>query len=983
MSPTFLQRLSLIGLAIVLFSVAPAKGQDAPRRGGQTTEQRVAALTQRLALSEAQQAQLRAVLAAQPQTGRPAQGMSPEDVQAMRRQRQQQQAALDAAIEAILTPAQVGTYRAYRAQQQGRMGQGAPMPGTTLAPRDTTGTPRAASQAGAQRGTLVGTVADAETGEPLPYASVTVRRPVADSTVFVTGGLTDDEGAFRLEGVRAGTYTVMISYVSYASKTITGVRVGEQPVGLGTVRLNPEGGALSEVEVVTERRRMAVELDRTTYDVANDPVVQGGSATDALEQIPSVEVDFDGNISLRGTSNVAVYINGRPAPVSQEFIAAYLRGLPAGVIDKIEVMPNPSAAFEPEAMGGVLNIVLKQNVELGISTTVVTGADTKGGYNGTATVAFGRGPLSLSAAYGLRRNVRDSESDRFSINRYQSPNTYLNQLGTTDRAGLSHLLSLSGEYQIRPQTMLTGSAQLALQNDDGEDWTRYEALDAAETPTFTYDRVGTADGDGQSFDVRLGFRHRFDGARQSGEGTREQGGFGERRGGHGGRGGWGGGGRGGDGGGSSQGGHALSAEVSVDASTDRDFDTFAETLVSGTGALRPAEHSGTERKEREADVRVDYTRPLAIADGGTFQLGYRGSLRGLNSEVQVDRYDAAAAAFVRDEARSSTYDLGQTSNAVYAQTGATFGSLGVQVGLRAEHTRQRFTPEDAQYRFDRTYFNLFPSAFVTYKIGLQNVVRANYGRRVSQPRTFFLDPTPSYADPLNLQVGNPDLKPEFTDAFEVGYTRYTPWGSLAGSAYARRTTDVIRRYQEVRADGVTVSTFANLAERSSYGVELTSSFNGRGALAALRGSFSVEGYRQLTDGATSTQTLQSDAFSWGGRANATYAVRNGTDVQASVRYRAPIQTEQGRQGAMTFFDVALRQRLLDGKGNLALRARDPFGLATFSGTIDQAQLFQQYSRTMGGPQVGVTFTYTFGRTQERRQQPQQEPDTQSFDEIAF
>ncbi len=337
----------------------------------------------------------------------------------------------------------------------------------------------------------------------------------------------------------------------------------------------------------------------------------------------------------------------------------------------------------------------------------------------------------------------------------------------------------------------------------------------------------------------------------------------------------------------------------------------------------------------------------------------------------METFSTAANAFVRDALRSSIYDLSQGSNAAYTQAGATFGGLGVQVGLRAELARQRFTPQNATFAFDRTDFGLFPSAFLTYKIGLQNVLRANYGRRVTRPRTRFLDPTPSYSDPLNLQMGNPDLKPEYTDAFEAGYTRYAAWGSLAGTAYARRTTDVIRRYQQIRADGVTVSTFANLASRSSYGVELTSDFKGRGALKALRGSGSVEGYRQLTDGTTSTQTLQSDAFSWGGRANLTYTVRAGTDAQGTIRYRAPIATEQGRQGAMTFFDLALRQQLFGGRGSLAVRARDPLGLATSRGTIDQALLYQRYSSTRGGPQVGVTLTYTFGKTEERR--PERDP----------
>ena len=246
-------------------------------------------------------------------------------------------------------------------------------------------------------------------------------------------------------------------------------------------------------------------------------------------------------------------------------------------------------------------------------------------------------------------------------------------------------------------------------------------------------------------------------------------------------------------------------------------------------------------------------------------------------------------------------------------------------------------------------------------------LKASYSRRINRPRTFFLNPFPSVDDPLNIRQGNPSLRPEYVDGIELGLVQYTAWGSLQLTPYFRRTTDIIRRIQTLREDGVTVSTFENLDTSDSYGVEAIGSFEGSGALDGLRGFLSLEGYRIQTDGSSVDTDLQNDAFGWGARLNATYAVTNDLDLQANANYRAAMDTEQGRIGARTFLDLALRQRFLSGRASLALQARDPLGLAGFASIIDQPSLYQEFERSFGGPQVGFTFTYAFGKVEQRRQ----------------
>ncbi len=815
---------------------------------------------------------------------------------------------------------------------------------------------------------VTGRLVDAATGEPVQSASVALWRVSARAGVepyLETGAISGGDGAFRIEGIGRGRYYVIASFLGYEPVRVDSVRLRpESPVAdLGTLPMVEDAELLDNVDVTAQSDRVRVEVDRTSYQISDDPILSGGSTSDALETIPSVEVDVDGNVSLRGVSNIVILIDGRPAPVGRDFVGVYLQSLPAEAVERIEVIPNPSAAYQPDGSGGILNIVLRQDKEIGIGGAVTVGGDTQGGYSATGLVSYGRGPVRLSTTAAYRENARRNDGDRFRINRFlpETPTDQdrnvpleLTQTSLDTRTRSSALASVSADIALTPQTTLNASVSGSLRGgssaDETDDLSTFRGADDMRAST----RVATGDGGGADGSLRIGLRHDFQGVSQDGEPASA--GRGRR-----------GGGRGGRGRGASSrvslGTHALSVDLRARASR---FDDD-EVLVETAGATRPTAEQRLTSDEADGSVslQADYARPLGQT---RLEIGYRGDLDAATDALAADSLDTLTGRYVPDLARTNAYDLDEQVHAAYVQLARQVGPLAVQAGLRAETASRTFRLGGRD--FGQDYQSLFPSVSVAVDAARATVVRASYSRRIDRPRGRQLNPFPSTDDAFNIRVGNPDLRPEYTDAFDVGVVRQTGWGSVTVTPYLRHTTDIVRRFQSVDAQGVTTSTYRNLDTATSTGLEAVLAYQAGGA---LRGFLSLEGYRQQTDGESVQAGLGSDAFGWGGRVNVNYAVGDwgwgGLDVQSTASYRAPQTSEQGRQSARVFFDLAVRQRLLDGRASLALRARDPLGWGGFGFVQDDERLYQTVSRSAGRRQVGLTFTYAFGRTEDRPERP--------------
>jgi hypothetical protein len=337
---------------------------------------------------------------------------------------------------------------------------------------------RPGGQAPQAAGQIRGTVVDAGTGQPIRSASAEVRS-AADSSL-VTGALTGADGAFRIEGVRPGRYYLRVTALGHQPATRAGVAVSaDAPVAsLGTIRLATSAVQIEGLTVTAERREAALAPDRNTYTLRDMPAAAGGNAVDALRNVPSVEVDIDGRVSLRGNENVVVQINGRPSPMRGEQLGAFLAQLPANMVDRVEVIPNPSAKFDPEGMAGIVNVVLRQNTDLGTSGGITAGGGTTGQVNLSGNLGYQKGPLTLFGNYGFMRDDRETTGSTFRENRYLTPRTYLEQDATGAFAPISHTLNTSAELKLSRRGQLHTSLLLSTRSAERSDVNEYRELGA-------------------------------------------------------------------------------------------------------------------------------------------------------------------------------------------------------------------------------------------------------------------------------------------------------------------------------------------------------------------------------------------------------------------------------------------------------------------------------------------------------------------------
>ena len=553
-------------------------------------------------------------------------------------------------------------------------------------------------------------------------------------------------------------------------------------------------------------------------------------------------------------------------------------------------------------------------------------------------MSLGRDGLSLTGTLGLRQSRRDADATR--LRTLFGPGTTLAQATDDDRLRRSLFSGLTAEWRAGATTV-GANAQVSLRGGSEDEVTTFLDTDAGGATLADYTRTLDGSSSGTSGDLRLTLRHDFAGVSQ--DRAQEP-----RRRGRGGRG------RGGRDAGPSAalGEHGLAVELRGALGADADD----EVVVQSDTGLR--ELVRTEGDDVSLRASLDYARPLG---GLRLETGLRSEAERRDTEqrLTVDGEPppgAVAGELVRP------FRLDEQVHAGYVQVGGERGPLGVQAGLRAERARQEASLDVGAPSpgFD---LRLFPSASARLAVSEALSLRLGYSRRIRRPRGRQLDPTPEPLDVLNLRVGNPELRPELTDAGELSAVWLAPWGTLTATPYLRRTADVIRRVTTLRDDGVTVSTFGNLATRTSGGVELVAA----AAVGRVRGFASVEGYRQAVDDGDASE-LQSDAFGWGGRVNASVdagaPLRWGRlDLQATAFYRAPQETEQGRRGAILITGLALRQALGD-RASLTLRASDPLGLARIEGTTETALFLSEFERSFGRQQVGLTLQVSFGERDE-------------------
>ena len=804
------------------------------------------------------------------------------------------------------------------------------------------------------QGTVRGKVLDKKTSEALPFVSATLTSE--SDTTFVTGSQTDIEGNFIIKDVKYGAYTLRLTYVGYKDVTRR-VVLSEHKASetFHALHMAEDATLLKEVQVTGQRPTMKLEVDRKAFDVAGMVTSAGLSASELLEQIPSVDVDNDGNVSLRGNSSVEVWINGRSSGLTSDNQAQLLQQIPAESIERIEVIDNPSAKFSAEGSSGIINIILKKDRKAGYYGSVQVGADTRGGANTSFSINYNSTKFDAFANIGYRhrenKGINESEQDNL-VNGIA--NSYERHYTTNSQRG-NNLFSRAGftwHMTEKDDLGLTGMLMAGKNKSNSSTPYYYGVYTAAgEQLTRTQLRNTSSNGPMRFYFVEFNYRHNFT----------------ER--------------------------HFLDFTASHNnwkADNDNVYQdsTWYEDGVTDYNVRyqsRPL-----DIKNRHTDIRLQYENP--VTDDFKVEAGYNGSLSHENTpQRSYEANNWNGVNLVEDPNYFNHFIYDNDIHAMYLTLSYKLNKFSVMGGLRGEYwhiNTESFTwqqehglaEKDAPFKKD--YFQLFPSVFMTYQITETQQLQLNYARRLRRPWGGELNNFRNTSDASIVSFGNPLLTPEYSNSFALNYLKTWPQHSLLVSAYYRPTTDVIQRinYRNT-TDGLMYSTPQNVARSTSTGLEITAK-NKLWKILDLTTNvnayyYKINSFNYEIDGQTVTGDGR-DNFTWNARLMASLRLPYDISVQGSFRYNSKQTLAQGHRPATYGLDLGAKKNFMNRKFTIAVNCRDVFDSRkwetfTESDSFSRHQTNKRRSRT-----VRFTLTWNFGNNKnnnnKRRPDGQQEDD---------
>lgn len=762
-------------------------------------------------------------------------------------------------------------------------------------------------------GVVTGVIVDVN-NIPLQYASVNVKK-VSDSTT-VQYGITDAEGKFMLDNIPFGKYFVEIQYVGYQKSTSAPFTISKESAvyKIPKYKMDNKNSELGEVVIRAQKDMLQTNLDKTVFNVESSINATGQTAVEVLEEIPSVSVDVEGNVSLRGSENVTILVDGRATNLT-------LDQIPADMIESIEVITNPSARLEPDGMAGILNVVLKKKKESGFNGMATLGASTGciyqndkhniflNGYNGNLSFNYRYDKINLFVSYGYRNHShrnggtmwRDSWFGMDSL-REISRMEQANQGGSKNQF---HNASLSFDYFINKYNTLSFNVNghFGRMNWGSDLWSTTYNKTSLDTSLY-YHQEGQNLRKFNSVDASVNYKKTFETP-----------------------------------------GKELTADLFFTQRGGNANDELNQYHFEGLDDFYQTTH--TQELNRDASAQVDFVTP--VGNGGRIETGYKFSYRGVGQDYHLFSGISDASA-VEDSLQRNNFEYTELLNALYFIYSNTFWKkLQLQAGVRGEvsytisnlkSSDQIFSywnycsnPETFGKDFCKNFF--YPTIHLKYDIVQDHALQFSFSRRVQRPRIHQLNPFVDYSDKENLMCGNPTLKPEFANSLELGYMFTHNQTSLTLTAFYRRRTDMVTRYTEILYDSLqdrtyTMTSYQNLNKSQNFGVEF---FFGQRVKKIWRVNVTGSFYRNLIDGGDLLDENLSRDWAWNAGINQTFTVGKDFDIQLNFRYRSSSLTAgsmgwgmhgvgQGRRSAHYRLDLGVKKGFLNNSLVVSLNVRN-------------------------------------------------------------
>jgi outer membrane receptor protein involved in Fe transport len=780
-------------------------------------------------------------------------------------------------------------------------------------------------------GEIRGRIVAIGTAQPVTTGSIGVLR-ASDSSV-VAGGSAGPDGSFQISHLPAGKYAVRIRALGFSPMVRSDITISpDHPIAdLGTVTLSAFAVKLENQVITGERQDVALSPDRNSYSTKNMTTASGGTAVDVLRNVPSVEVDGNNNVTLRGNTNVVVQINGRASPLSGEQLAQFLTQIPASSVSRVEVATNPSAKNDPEGTAGIINIILNQQADIGLSGGLNAGTGTTGQVNVSGNIGRQSGPLTLYLSASLYRDHRAMNGSTDRTNLVIPVPAFVQSHSDGHSQPRFQNMTFRSEYKLTGNDAISADAMLSGGRFGRQSTAFYSDLDADREVIGLFNQFNNQVWRSLSQDYTIGY-HRTAGPSVT----------------------------------------ILSTELRYSNSTDSSENDLFGVLVDpdpSTGpAMPPRERDGSLGREPAWNLQTDYTHPFGSRT--KLEAGFKGTSRSNADNSTIAFLDPSTGEYTADASRGNTFDYHERIGAVYGVLSQQIGTVQTQAGLRLEQAATRFTLPTVGQSFDKHYSSAFPSGILSYNFTELRQLKLSYSRRISRPSPWQLSPIVNRSDARHEFHGNPGLRPEYTDAFELAFQDGHSWGSLQINPYLRKTAHAVRYIQSIDTAGISVGTFDNVASTLVTGADVNVTFR-RSALT-LFGGGSI--YHYSSDASNLAGDPSAHSVVWNARGNVTLKLSPVTDLQGFANYRAPSATEGGRQSAFVYMNFALRRKMWNDKGSVTLRLSDPFNLMKWGYRTADGRVVELNEQHFGQRGLFFTISRTFG--QQLKLRPQQQ-DTES------
>jgi outer membrane receptor protein involved in Fe transport len=750
--------------------------------------------------------------------------------------------------------------------------------------------------------------------KPVPFANVALY--AAKDSTLIGGGTSDENGQFSISA-DPGNYFIKVSFLALTEKFIPNINVASQDVNVGIVSMTSDTKQLEELVVRGEKSQMDLQLDKRVFNVGKDLSNIGSNASDILNNMPSVTVDVEGNVALRGSGNVRILIDGKQSGMVGLNPAEALRQIPGDLIESIEIITNPSSRYDAEGEVGILNIVMKKNIRYGLNGSFTGTAGYPSNFGGSFNLNYRRKKVNFIANYGLM--YREGPGKGNSRQTYSSADTSFVYESNTNRtrSGYSNNLMVGLDYFINNYNTVTGTVSYRNSQNDNRSRLEYRDFDFNNELTRTVVRDERETEPRQNLEAALNYKKTF-----------------ERK------------------------GQSLSFDAKYILSDETEAAKYNEFASNDATAI--VQRAFNTEDEKNFLAQLDYIHPFG--KDGKVEVGLKSSIRQLDNDFSVHQQNEEMNWIILPEFDNRlAYD--ERIHAGYAMASNQFGKVFVQAGLRGEYTDILTELKKTAVTNHRQYFNLFPSLHLSYKLEDAQTLQLSYSYRLSRPSFRDLLPFSNFSDSRVFRSGNPLLNPEFTHSFEAGHLLNMEKGTLLSSVYYRHRLGVVENITSVDSTGFTTITPINLSTGDSYGFEFNLTYD-PAPWWKLTANANI--FRAMNQGFYNDKIYESDTYSWTSRVSSRTTILKSVDFQASFNYRAPRRTTQGKDLSVYFIDLGLSRDILKGRGTVTASVRDLLNTNKRRSIVESNGYYSRSEFQWRPRQFLVTVAYRLNRSKERQ-----------------